>query len=278
MHYLHLLVWIEKNFQMVRSWAATSASSTDHPVSRRGRSLWLTSLHVVLRWPRLCYEEELERADFHLQTTLYVKITRWITSEQSHSYSYYIIWVLLFSIKMGSYFLCTTLCDTYLISGSLWSLMTFMVTSQALRKMPSHPMGPMASTMLCVMRNGTLSGQSKVSPWNRGITLQVSNRRRQIPFHATREEIYGDLPKVSEVVRGHSLNFAAHCARRLNKTVSQVFWCLQQGACSQWRPRLTYPKLLTHDTGIHQQDVLNLSKDRVQWWKFIKNSDCGQQN
>ena len=53
---------------------------------------------------------------------------------------------------------------THLMRGSLWSLMTFMVTSQALRKMPSQPMGPMASTMLWVIRNGTLSGQSNVSP------------------------------------------------------------------------------------------------------------------
>ena len=53
---------------------------------------------------------------------------------------------------------------THLMRGSLWSLMTFMVTSQALRKMPSQPMGPIASTMLWVIRNGTLSGQSNVSP------------------------------------------------------------------------------------------------------------------
>ena len=88
--------------------------------------------------------------------------------------------------------------------------------------------------------------------------------------HPTREEIYGDLPKVSEVVRGRRLNFAAHCARRLNEPVSRlVFWCPQQGARSQGRPRLTYPKLLIQDTGIHQQDLINLMQDRVQWRRFI---------
>ena len=95
--------------------------------------------------------------------------------------------------------------------------------------------------------------------------------------HPTREELYGGLPKVSEVVRGRRLNFAAHCSRRLKEPVSQlVFWCPQQGARSQGRPRLTYPKLLTQDTGIPQQDLLNLMKDRVQWRKFIKASDCGR--
>ena len=32
--------------------------------------------------------------------------------------------------------------------------------------------------------------------------------------HPTREEIYANLPKVSEVVRERRLNFAAHCSRR----------------------------------------------------------------
>ena len=94
--------------------------------------------------------------------------------------------------------------------------------------------------------------------------------------HPSKEQIYGDLPKVSEVVRARRLNFAAHCARRLNEPVSRlVFWNPTQGTRSQGRPRLTYPKLLTQDAGIHQDDLLNL-KDRVQWRKFIVASDRGR--
>ena len=47
---MHLSARLVNIFQMVWSWAA---SSTDHPESRRVRSLWITSLHVVIGQPRL---------------------------------------------------------------------------------------------------------------------------------------------------------------------------------------------------------------------------------
>ena len=60
-----------------------------------------------------------------------------------------------------------------------------------------------------------------------------------------------------------------------------VFWNPPQGSRSQASkgiPRLTYPKLLSQDTtGIPQQGLLNLMKDRVQWRKFIMASDRGRQ-
>ena len=37
--------------------------------------------------------------------------------------------------------------------------------------------------------------------------------------HPTREEIYGSLPKVSEVVRERRFNIGAHCSRRQNEPV-----------------------------------------------------------
>lgn len=52
----------------------------------------------------------------------------------------------------------------YLISGSLWSLISLRVTSQACLKRPSVPMGPIAWTIFWVSRNGTTSGTSNVSP------------------------------------------------------------------------------------------------------------------
>ena len=54
--------------------------------------------------------------------------------------------------------------------------------------------------------------------------------------HPTREEIYGTLPKVSKVVRERCLNFAAHCSRWQNESVSElVFWMPSQGTCAQGR-------------------------------------------
>ena len=95
--------------------------------------------------------------------------------------------------------------------------------------------------------------------------------------HPTREVIYGDLPKLSEIVRGRRLNFAAHCARRLEEPVSGlVFWTPTQGTRAQGRPRLTYPVLLTQDAGIDQNELLKLMLNRQQWRKFIMASDRGR--
>lgn len=52
----------------------------------------------------------------------------------------------------------------HLMSGSLWSLISLRVTSQACLKRPSVPIGPMAWTMFWVRRKGTTSGTSNVSP------------------------------------------------------------------------------------------------------------------
>ena len=69
--------------------------------------------------------------------------------------------------------------------------------------------------------------------------------------HHTREEIYGNFPKVFEVVRERRLNFVAHCSRRQNEPVSElVFWMRSPGTRAQGKPRLTYPKLLSQDTGL----------------------------
>ena len=95
--------------------------------------------------------------------------------------------------------------------------------------------------------------------------------------HPTREEIYAGLPKISEIVRGRRLNFAAHCVRRLKEPVSQlVFWTPTQGRRAQGRPRLTYPTLLSKDAGISQHELRNLMQDRVNWRKFIMASDRDQ--
>ena len=51
------LVWI---FQAVWSWAVISAASTDHPSPKLWRSLWMTSVYIVLGRPCLC----LPWADF----------------------------------------------------------------------------------------------------------------------------------------------------------------------------------------------------------------------
>ena len=49
-----LAAWLVRIFQTVRSWAAISASSTDHPSPKLSRSLWMTSVLIVLGRPRLC--------------------------------------------------------------------------------------------------------------------------------------------------------------------------------------------------------------------------------
>ena len=72
------------------------------------------------------------------------------------------------------------------------------------------------------------------------------------------------LPKVSEVLRERRLNLAAYCSKRLNEPVSElVLWTPSQETRAQERLKLTYPKLLSIETDLEPQELLNLMQDRV---------------
>ena len=68
--------------------------------------------------------------------------------------------------------------------------------------------------------------------------------------HMSNEQLYGDLPKVSDKIRKRRLQFAGHCVRSSGQVVSDlVLWKPIHGKRSVGRPIMTYVDLLYQDTG-----------------------------
>ena len=72
--------------------------------------------------------------------------------------------------------------------------------------------------------------------------------------HPTIQQIYGDLPRVSTIVKSRRLQFAGHCQRATNEVASSFVL---------WRPKpngrrnnkLSYPDILSRDSGITQDEL-----------------------
>ena len=88
--------------------------------------------------------------------------------------------------------------------------------------------------------------------------------------HPTLETIYGDLPRISSILRKRRVQFAGHCARASNELVSSfVLW---RHPSSHGRSRkLTFPDTICRDTSLDKQDLLTAMSDR-EYWKGLVNS------
>ncbi|KAI8502714.1 hypothetical protein Bbelb_194160 [Branchiostoma belcheri] len=81
--------------------------------------------------------------------------------------------------------------------------------------------------------------------------------------HPTLTNIYGNLPKVSQKLSQRRLQFAGHCYRADQEVISSLIL---------WRPRgkthcrkLTYPSVLSRDTGYDIEDLKSAMADREMW-------------
>ena len=87
--------------------------------------------------------------------------------------------------------------------------------------------------------------------------------------HPTLQTIYGDLPRVSQVVRSRRVQFAGHCFRATNEIVSPLIL---------WKPRpigrksrkLTYPDVIARDSGIRFEDLAVAMQDRNTWRDIVR--------
>ena len=82
--------------------------------------------------------------------------------------------------------------------------------------------------------------------------------------HVTNEELYGDLPKISDVVRRRRLQFAGHCARSDELAADAVLW-QPNGNRNRGRPAHTYRRLLEKDTGLCTQELRTAMLSRTNW-------------
>ena len=87
--------------------------------------------------------------------------------------------------------------------------------------------------------------------------------------HPTLQTIYGDLPRVAQVVRSRRVQFAGHCFRATNEIVSPlILWKPQSiGRKSQ---KLTYPDVIARDSGIRFEDLAVAMKGKNTWRDIVR--------
>ena len=86
--------------------------------------------------------------------------------------------------------------------------------------------------------------------------------------HPTLQTIYGDLPRVSQVVRTRRVRFAGHCFRATNEIVSPLILWKPQSIGRKSR-KLTYPDVIARDSGIRFEDLAVAMQDRNIWRDIV---------
>ena len=87
--------------------------------------------------------------------------------------------------------------------------------------------------------------------------------------HPTKQLIYGKIPPVSTIVKSRRVQFAGHCFRAENEIISTLL--LWKPSRSNRGRRLSYPDVISRDTGIQKQDLCNAMMDR-DFWRDLVNS------
>ena len=90
--------------------------------------------------------------------------------------------------------------------------------------------------------------------------------------HPTLQEIYGDTPRISQILQKRRLKFAGHCYRSAHEPVSKlVLWAPTQGKRGRGRPAINYINQISRDTGLNLDELGKTMEDRDQWRTIAKN-------
>ena len=81
------------------------------------------------------------------------------------------------------------------------------------------------------------------------------------------ENVFQNVPRVSETVRTRRLRLAGHVQRHQELTAHQLlFWEPDRGSRGRGRPKKTYINQLREDTGLSDDgEIIRLMEDRVLW-------------
>ena len=87
--------------------------------------------------------------------------------------------------------------------------------------------------------------------------------------HPTLQTIYGDRPRVSQVVRSRRVQFAGHYFRATNEVVSPLILWKSQSVGRRSR-KLTYPDVIARESGIRFDDLSVAMQDRNTWRDIVR--------
>ena len=87
--------------------------------------------------------------------------------------------------------------------------------------------------------------------------------------HPTLQTIYGDLPRVSQVLWSRRVQFAGHCFRATNEVVSPLILWKSRSVGRRSR-KLTYPDAIARDSGIRFYNLSVAMQDRNTWRDIVR--------
>lgn len=87
----------------------------------------------------------------------------------------------------------------------------------------------------------------------------------------TNEELYGELPPISEVIAERRLRFLGHVWRSEEQTIhSLLLWEPQHGRRSRGRPKITFCDQICDDANTSRENLGRAMEDRVLWRATVR--------
>ena len=87
--------------------------------------------------------------------------------------------------------------------------------------------------------------------------------------HPTLKQIYGNLTPASSLVRQRRTQFAGHCQRATNEIISSLILWKPHAEGRKGR-KLTFPDVISRDTGIGSDDLKTAMEDREVWKSYVQ--------
>ena len=87
--------------------------------------------------------------------------------------------------------------------------------------------------------------------------------------HPTISQIYGELPRVSSLVKYRRVQFAGHCFRADAEVISSLLLWRPSYGHSRGR-KLSFPDVISRDTGLSTEDLKTAMRDRKVWCDIVQ--------
>ena len=87
--------------------------------------------------------------------------------------------------------------------------------------------------------------------------------------HKTKEQIYGDIPPISDTVAQRRVRLAGHCYRAKDQVISDVI-CWRLPCPNRGRRPLNYIDVIGRDTQYEIEDLPNIMRDK-EYWRGVVN-------
>lgn len=84
--------------------------------------------------------------------------------------------------------------------------------------------------------------------------------------HVANKELYGPLPRLSEIIKRRRLALAGHVTRQ-NEPAGKVLLWTPEEPRRMGRPNTTLKKVLENDTGVEVTELQKAMLNRLPWWK-----------